>query len=116
MNKIVSEYMFDVATMIVETSFDNEREDAYVCVEDMSNDITIKRCILNKNTKNYFQDYMVQFKTIIDDIRFRSLFFMELKENGSLFTPHSIRVVEMNDKEVFHLDKPVNWKQVPFPE
>ena len=53
MNKIVSEYMFDVATGIVETSFDNEREDAYVCVEDISNDITIKRCILNKNTKKY---------------------------------------------------------------
>ena len=50
MNKIVYEYMFDVATGIVETSFDNEREDAYVCVEDISNDITIKRCILNKIT------------------------------------------------------------------
>lgn len=35
--------MFDVATRIVETSFDNEREDAYVCVENMSNDITIKK-------------------------------------------------------------------------
>lgn len=41
---------------------------------------------------------------------------MELRENESLFTPHNIHLVKMKNREVFHLEKQANWKQIPFPE
>ena len=77
----VRDFMLHKTREIISTRFDkDDRRKETIRYIDETSDVTIYRSCFPDKT--YFEDYMVDFVTVIDDKTVESRFFVEWKENN----------------------------------
>lgn len=77
-----TEYILDTSKQLILSNFDeNDKQNKTINIEKDTNIIQIRRNCSTDSSKPYVEDYRVYFKTILQNQKLESTFYLEWKNN-----------------------------------